>query len=389
MKFFNRKRYKDIEESNIAAVQTVPAKREDSNLFTSIRGYMAAPELLLNLYGSIRESVPIIDAAISKIVRLLGDFTIDCEDESIKDEMDEFLSNIHVNTCSRGINEFISSHLNQILTYGTAVGEIVLDEESTEIRALYNANLRDVELKNGSGPLELVICSRNKDGEFTPIKYPDLIIVSALNPNPGQIYGNSILRGLPFISDILLKIYNTIGVNWERVGNVRFAITYKPSSDLGDRAYAKERASQIASEWSRAMKDVHHPSDFIAVGDVNIKVIGADNQILDSQIPVRQMLEQIISKLSIPPFLLGLSWSTTETMSTQQSDILTSELDGYRRMFDPIIYKICHMWMRLKGYSSDIKVNWNSISLKDELRIANTRLTMAKAREIEKRLGEE
>ena len=48
-------------------------------------------------------------------------------------------------------------------------------------------------------------------------------------------------------------------------------------------------------------------SDFVAVGDVGIKVIGADNQILDSEVPVRQMMEQIITRLGLPPFILGLS----------------------------------------------------------------------------------
>ena len=37
-----------------------------------------------------------------------------------------------------------------------------------------------------------------------------------------------------------------------------------------------------------------------------------------TNVPVRQLLEQLIAKLSIPPFLLGLSWSSTERMSSQQ-----------------------------------------------------------------------
>lgn len=61
------------------------------------------------------------------------------------------------------------------------------------------------------------------------------------------------------------------------------------------------------------------------MGDVDIKVIGADNQILDSEVPVRQILEQLIARTGIPPFLLGLNWSTTERMSAQQADLMTSE----------------------------------------------------------------
>ena len=89
----------------------------------------------------------------------------------------------------------------------------------------------------------------------------------------------------------------------------------------------------IAREWSDAMSAAEQGQikDFIAVGDVDIRVIGADNQVIDSEVPVRQLLEQIVAKLSLPPFMLGLSWSTTERMSAQQADILTSELDYYRR----------------------------------------------------------
>ena len=71
----------------------------------------------------------------------------------------------------------------------------------------------------------------------------------------------------------------------------------------------------MASQWADTMRESGQVKDFVAVGDVDIKVIGADNQALDTQVPVRQMLEQIVAKLGLPPFILGLSWSTTERMS--------------------------------------------------------------------------
>ena len=106
---------------------------------------------------------------------------------------------------------------------------------------------------------------------------------------------------------------------------------YSPPAlaDFFGKLNAGDRAGQLAKEWSRAM---HGPgvSDFVAVGDVQIKAIGADGQQMDSEVPVRQMLEQIVAKMGIPPFLLGLSWSSTERMSSQQADMLTSELTAYR-----------------------------------------------------------
>ncbi|NLA77816.1 MAG: serine/threonine protein phosphatase, partial [Clostridiales bacterium] len=216
-----------------------------------------------------------------------------------------------------------------------------------------------------------------------PVKHPDFTLLSALSPEPGCVYGTSLLSGLPFVSSVLMKIFNTIGTNWERVGNVRFAITYKPQNDALDRNYARERATQIASEWSQAMQSGSSVKDFVAVGDVSIKVIGAENQIPDSEIPVRQMLEQIVAKTGLPPFMLGLSWSSTERMSVQQADILTSELEGYRRILTPVIERICRTFLQLEGYTCTPEIVWNDITLRDEVELARARLYNAQAARLE------
>ena len=127
--------------------------------------------------------------------------------------------------------------------------------------------------------------------------------------------------------------------------------------------------------------------DFVSVGDVSVKVIGADNQILECDVPVRHLLEQIISKLAIPPFMLGISWSTSERMSSQQSDILTSELEHYRTLLTPVIAKICKTFLRLRGYGDGVKVKWDLINLQDEVELSQARLNNAQAFEIEKRSG--
>jgi hypothetical protein len=178
-----------------------------------------------------------------------------------------------------------------------------------------------------------------------------------------------------------MKIYDSIGQNWERAGNLRFAVTYNPGSDMLDRAYAKERAQQIANEWASAMES-GSVKDFVAIGDVQIKVIGADNQILNSEIPVRQMLEQIVAKLSIPPFMLGLNWSTTERMSSQQADALTTELTAYRRILTPVIEKISNIFLRLCGNSDGVQVVWDEITLQDTVEMARTQLYSAQAKSL-------
>ena len=380
-----KKKEKETPESNVVAVpQTSNAKHP----FMLLEGYNPMSTADMALYKSLREAVPIIDAAIYKLVRLIGSFNVICENSTAEKMLRAFLRNVNVGGTRQGIDAFLSCFLEQLLTYGTAIGEMVTDGNT--VTHLYNADLKGVSLSQGSSALDIIVSADNGNGNFTPVKYPSLILMSVLNPEPGAIYGTSILKGLPFVSDILLKIFNTLGTNWERVGNVRFAVTYKPHNDAIDKAYAKERAMLVASEWSKAMSTGSGAAkDFVAVGDVSIKAIGADNQILDSEIPVRQMLEQIVAKLGIPPFLLGLSWSSTERMSSQQADILTSEIEYYRRHLESVISQICRLFLRLHGFDCDFRIDWDDITLQDITELAKSRYYDAQTEKITAETGGE
>lgn len=367
--------------------ETVAAPQTDKSAhpFLALGSY--SPQIACDsaLYRCLREAIPIIDAAIMKTVRLLGSFKVTCQSIEAENLLQDFLNNVNVGGTRQGVEAFISTYFEQLLTYGTAVGEMVVSGNS--IKYLYNSDLSNISLCYGDTPLDVRVCSLCEDGSFSQVKYPSLILLTAHNPEPGKLYGTSILKGLPFVSDILLKIYNTVGVNWERLGNVRFAVTYKPQNDAVDKAYAKERAMQVAKEWSKTMQGGSTVRDFVAVGDVSIKTIGADNQMLDSDVPVRQLLEQIVAKMGIPPFLLGLSWSTTERMSSQQADILTSEIDFYRRELTPVIRKICSMFLRLKGFDTDFTVEWDDVTLQDISEISKSNYYEAQAKQILSQLG--
>ncbi|MDE6780183.1 MAG: phage portal protein [Ruminococcus sp.] len=313
------------------------------------------------LYDRLRNAVPIIDAALMKIIRLTGGFKVVCSDERLQPELDNFL--------------------DSILTYGSAVGEIVPDSSGKSVAGLWNGDVSKITISYGSNPFCRKYSIRDNSGHEKIIPHPERIMYSALTG------GRPLLRGVPALTSILMRIYECIGQNFDRAGNVRYAVTYKPSSE-NEYTYSRERAVQIAKEWSDAMKSSAggQVKDFVAVGDVDIKVIGAENKLFDTNIPVRQLLEQIISKLSIPPFLLGLNWSSTERMSSQQADILTSEMEYYRRLLTPVICSIAEAFVYSTGNNAVCRVEWDNINLQDESALAEARLKNAQAREIEMRL---
>ena len=373
------KKKKETALSGVSAVAALQSANR-SHPFTALQGYFPGRQAELELYRSLREAIPVIDAALDKTVRLLGDFTIRCSDERAEKAALHFMDTVQVGSMQRGVHAFVRTFFDQLLTYGTAVGEMVLTDG--RLTHLYNADLRDVALRVGENPLDVTVCSRGAAGKLEPVRYPGLILKSTLNPEPGCVYGTSLLKGLPFVSEILLKIFNTIGVNWDRLGNVRYAVTYRPQNDALDKAYAKERAEQVAEQWKTAMQSGGDVRDFVAVGDVSIRAIGSDSQMLDSEIPVRQLLEQIVAKLGIPPFLLGLNWSSTERMSAQQADILTSEIDFYRRLLDPTLRQIFQTFLRLEGFGTDLRIEWEPLTLQDITALSRAALYDAQTKQI-------
>ncbi len=380
MKLFKRDKNKENQQARLA--QTVTGY-SFSNPFNAFSSYIPLNNSQHLLYASLREAIPIIDSAINKLVRLLGVFEVKTGNKRVDAELKCFLDNVKTGGNNVGIKCFLSTYFDTLLTYGTAIAEIIPYKDYTGVYGIYNADNQDILLKpNEKNPLELIVSVRNSDGSIAKVKNQSLIMLTSLNPQPNKVGGTSILQGLPFVSDILLKIFTAIGQNWERAGNIRFAVTYNPPNDGTDGVYTQQRAEMIASEWSKAMQG-SGVSDFVAVGDVDIKVIGADNQILDCQTPGRLLLEQIVSKLSIPPFLLGLSWSSTERMSSQQADILTSELEHYRYLLNPVISKLCTMWLAMNGYNTKHEIIWSNINLQDEVELANARLINSQADQLE------
>ena len=353
--------------------------------FGVLDGYVPLRHGKIDLYRSIREAVPIVDAAIWKLIRLAGGVVVQCEDGRAQKELDWFLQHVDTGRGQRGIQSFLDCYLDSMLTCGRAVGEIVPDRRRQDIAALLCGNVADIEIKEGATPMEFAIWGRGEDGRMRQLPRQELLLFTPFQPETDSPYGVSMLRSMPFLTEILLKIYQAMGMNWERMGNVRFAVVYKPGDNPLDQSMVQERSRQIAREWSAAMQAGKNGSvrDFVAVGDVDIKVIGADNQVLDSEVPVRQILEQLVARTGIPPFLLGLSWSSTERMSTQQADMMTSEITAIRRSLEPVVERICELWLRLHGYQPKVNVDWEDVNLQDLVEEARAELYRQQARTVE------
>ena len=346
--------------------------------FGAIRGFTPLGGGEERVYRQMREAIPVLDAAVAKLVRLSGGFSVKCRSAEAQKALETFLKNVPCGRGQVGIDSFLGAYVDSLLTYGRAIGEMVVS--GGKLRAVCWGDVTTLEMQEGENSLETVIWGMDEKGLMRPLKYQNLLLFTTMNPEPAHPYGVSMFRGMPFLAEILMKIYTAIGSNWERAGNVRYSVICKGGEDM-DPALVQERGKQMAAEWARAMEDSKNGTvrDFVAVGDVQIKVIGGEAPILDSQVPVRQILEQLVAKTGLPPFLLGLNWSTTERMSTQQAALLTSELWALRRTVEPAVVKICKTYLALEGLDPNVQILWNDISLQDITEEAKAELYAAQA----------
>lgn len=364
------------EKAGVAAVCQL--RGGDRHPFGAVRGFVPLGGGEERVYRELREAIPVLDAAVGKMVRLCGGFAVKCKSAEAQKKLNDFLRMMPCGRGQMGIESFLSGYLDSLLTYGRAVGELVV--AGGRLRAVCWGDVTALEVQEGENALDMVLWGMDSHGLMRPLPYQNLLLFTTWHPEPAHPYGVSMFRGMPFLADILLKIYNTIGSNWERAGNIRYSVICKGGEDL-DPAAAQERGKAVAAEWARAMEDGKNGTvrDFVAVGDVEISVIGGEAPILDSEVPVRQIMEQLVAKTGLPPFLLGLSWSTTERMSTQQADLLTSELWALRRAVEPAMRKICGTFLALEGLDNRVEIVWDDISLQDIIQEAQAELYRAQA----------
>ena len=355
--------------------------------FGALRGFVPLGIGEEHIYRQLREAIPVLDAAVGKLTRLSGGFGVQCRNRESQEKLENFLRFVPCGRGQVGIDSFLSGFVDSLLVYGRSVGEMVIDRG--RLKAVCWGDVTQLQVMEGDNPLDMELWGPDSKGCMGALPYQHLLLFTTLNPEAAHPYGVSIFRGMPFLADILMKIYATIGTNWERAGNVRYSVVCKNAENM-DPAMAQERGKQVATEWSRAMEDAKTGTvrDFVAVGDVEIKVIGGEAPILDSQVPVRQILEQLVAKTGLPPFLLGLNWSTTERMSTQQADILTSELWALRRTVEPILHKICKTYLALEGLDDRVEILWNDISLQDITEEAKADLYKAQAAKYRREVNE-
>ena len=155
MKWFEKKK-----KSAAAGVPVVQMRQERGHPFSALEGYVPLQSGSVALYRSIREAVPIVDAAVWKLVRLCGGVEVKCADPSAQAGLERFWNTVDTGWGQRGMDSFLDRYLDDLFTCGQGLGEIVLDAEGREIAAVLCADPAQAEARVGESPLDFRLCRR-------------------------------------------------------------------------------------------------------------------------------------------------------------------------------------------------------------------------------------
>jgi len=143
-----------------ARVPQVQLRNVEHHPFGMLDRYVPLRRGELDLYRSIREAVPIVDAALRKLVRLAGGVQVLCRDRDAQEGLDWFLQHVNTGRGQRGIQSFLDCYLDSMLTCGRAVGEIVPDRRGRDIAAPYEISASII-MSVAGGPFFILLLRRS------------------------------------------------------------------------------------------------------------------------------------------------------------------------------------------------------------------------------------
>src|SRR5262249_39955648 len=150
-----------------------------------------------------------------RLVQLCG-FPVIEGPAAVREELEGWMRALPAGPGQRGLGSWLETHLDHLLVYGKAVGEILAAPSRREGRGLGGLDPRLVLLEPPADPLGLrVLLRRGCGGE--PLELPRERTLVSLHAPQGCPHGTSLLRSLPFVAETLSIIENATAQVWMRL----------------------------------------------------------------------------------------------------------------------------------------------------------------------------
>ena len=143
--------------------------------FTDLRGFVPLGGSEERIYRQLREAIPILDAAIGKLVRLSGGFQVKCKNPGAQQKLEYFLRNVPCGRGQVGIDSFLGGYVDSLLTYGRSVGEVLMADG--RVRGLCWGDVTRLQVCQGDSPMDVELWGPNEKGQMMPQSKKHIVLL--------------------------------------------------------------------------------------------------------------------------------------------------------------------------------------------------------------------
>lgn len=335
-------------------------------------------------YEFLREAIPIMDVAIWRLVSLDGTIVVEGEKSALVDELQDWFDNVPVNDLQAGIQAFHQNFSNETFEQGFSLSEFIPNKKRNDIIGLRVADSKYIKFQRINNGLEIMQKS-DDDQQYRTLNPATLMYWSIDNENQNP-YGTPLFRSCEFVAQILATIHNSLLNVWERFGDPSFSLIYKTSKkDGSNHAQRCEALKTDLSSVIRA-KRAGQSADFVHAidkdSDIKIDIIGSNDQELSLEVPARHVMEQIVAKSRLSPWMLGMHWSTTERLAEFESEMVLADVSTRQEAKLPSLKRMATTLFNMRGRTwkkGDWDIKFKQVNLHDIEKQARARFLNAQA----------
>lgn len=334
-------------------------------------------------YEVLREAIPIIDSAIRRLISLNGTIKVIGDNAALVRELEDFCTSVPVNDMQHGIQAFLENSCNEVFEQGFAISEFVLTKDLKDIAGLRVSDSKQIFFRRNTegiaepwyryggfqtsnlwsrpeSAIQRILTATYSqpvylNGMWEIKLNPDNKLYFSINNENTDPHGVSMMRSLEFVSKVLVTMQNSVMNVWERFGDPIYHLNYKTTKRDMQGTDIEARRKKIETDFNAAIaaKRTGKSADFVTAvntdASIEIKVIGSDNQVLTLDVPARHILEQIVSKTSLPAWMLGIYWSTTERMATLEVEAALQDARIRQLAMIPEFLRLFSMYLKAHG----------------------------------------
>ena len=324
----------------------------------------------ISLYRFLRDNIPIINGAIWVWVRLcsspiefyLRDSGNQRNTAVLKAHVDELNRRLAPNPYykSGGLERLSDLFFNSLFIDGAFAGNIEIDESGKFI-VFSPCDIRNLSFEFDSG-LKIY----HDTGNERVLLDPATFVYIPLDDDPTDPRGKSILQSVGFVSRLEQKLLDDMQKSQEKAGYNRLHVLIKkPEKRLGETENAFiDRAYEYFDDTVTLFSGIRPSDSAVTWDDIEIKTIGpasgAGSATHSWYLSHRALVEDICAGIHLDPFMLGYSYSSTQTWARFKYELVLREIISVQRLAARFFEWLMNSHLALSGITFNVSARFDN-----------------------------